>query len=99
MGSQMLREMMFLFSSERRMMRDFMIMLLALIGALFLGAQAAVKAMAWLVPAVQTRLAEAPPPNATEAPRLYTITRSVLDDPITTGSVAASGRKASDCRN
>ena len=47
----MLREMLFLFSSERRMMRDYMILLLALIGLLFLGAQATVKAMAWLVPA------------------------------------------------
>lgn len=95
----MLREMLFLFSSERRMMRDYMILLLALIGLLFLGAQATVKAMAWLVPAAQQSLAPAPPPLTTNEPRLYTITRSVLDDPATTGSLGNPPRKAIDCRN
>lgn len=92
----MLREGLFLLSSERRMMRDFTILLLAVVGLAFLGAQATVKAMEWIVPVAQQSLAPART-SAGEA-RLYTVTRSVLDDRMTTGSIGPQTRKEADCR-
>ncbi|MBN8534791.1 MAG: hypothetical protein J0L51_11970 [Rhizobiales bacterium] len=89
----MLREMLFLFSSERRVIRDYMILLFAIVGFAIIGAQATVKAMAWLVPAAQETLVAAPRPAQAAETRVYTVTRSVLDDRMTTGSIGpATGR-------
>jgi hypothetical protein len=93
----MLREGLFLLSSEKRMMRDFTILLLAVVGLAFIGAQATVKAMEWFVPVAQKSLA---PSRMAQQPegRVYTVTRSVLDDRMTTGSVPAPAKKDVDCR-
>lgn len=93
----MLREGLFLLSSEKRLMRDFTILLLAVVGLAFLAAQATVKATEWLVPAAQNSLAIARAPAQPET-RNYTITRSVLDDPVITGSIGSASRKENDCR-
>lgn len=94
----MLREMLFLFSSERRVIRDYMILLFAIVGFAVIGAQATVKAMAWLVPAAQETFVAQPRPVQTNETRAYTVTRSVLDDRMTTGSISPSARKDNDCR-
>lgn len=93
----MLRDMLFLFSSERRAIRDYMILLFAVVGFAILGAQATVKAMSWLVPVAQeTFVSQSRPAQAGET-RVYTVTRSVLDDRMTTGSIGPQSRKSADC--
>lgn len=94
----MLREMLFLFSSERRVIRDYMILLFAIIGFAIIGAQATVKAMAWLVPAAQETFIATPRPAQASETRVYTVTRSVLDDRLTTGSLGPTAGKDNDCR-
>lgn len=93
----MLREGLFLLSSEKRLMRDFTILFLAVVGLAFLAAQATVKATEWLVPVAQNSLSIARAPAAGET-RNYTVTRSVLDDPVITGSIGPAARKEIDCR-
>jgi hypothetical protein len=94
----MLREMLFLFSSERRVIRDYMILLFAIVGFAIIGAQATVKAMAWLVPAAQETFVATPRPVQANETRAYTVTRSVLDDRLTTGSIGKPAGKDNDCR-
>jgi hypothetical protein len=94
----MLREMLFLFSSERRVIRDYMILLFAIIGFAVIGAQATLKAMSWLVPVAQETFFASPRPVQPNETRAYTVTRSVLDDRMTTGSIGPSARKDNDCR-
>lgn len=94
----MLREMLFLFSSERRVIRDYLLMLFAIVGFAVIGAQATVKAMAWLVPVARETLVATPRPPQPSETRVYTVTRSVLDDPMTTGSIGQPVRKDNDCR-
>lgn len=93
----MLREGLFLLSSEKRMMRDFTILLLAVVGLAFLAAQGTVKAMEWFVPVAQQSLTPSRMPVQAEA-RTYTVTRSVLDDRMTTGSIPQPAKKETDCR-
>lgn len=94
----MLREMLFLFSSERRVIRDYLILLFAIVGFAIIGAQATVKAMSWLVPAAQETLVASSRPAQAGETRIYTVTRSVLDDRMTTGSIGQPTRKDNDCR-
>ncbi|MGL5448167.1 MAG: hypothetical protein ACRDBL_12750 [Rhabdaerophilum sp.] len=94
----MLREMLFLFSSERRVIRDYMILLFAIVGFAIVGAQATVKAMSWLVPAAQETFVAQPRPAQAGETRSYTVTRSVLDDRMATGSIGTQLRKDNDCR-
>ena len=93
----MLRESLFLLSSEKRVMRDFTILLLAVVGFAFLGAQATVKAMEWFVPVAQQTFSTPRNPAQAET-RLYTVTRSVLDDRMATGSISPMAKKEADCR-
>lgn len=94
----MLREILFLASGEKRALRDYMILLLAVVGFAVIGTQVTVKAMSWIVPVAQESLgaqARALPQGET---RTYTVTRSVLDDRMTTGSISPAARKDADCR-
>jgi hypothetical protein len=95
----MLREILFLASGEKRALRDYTILLLAIVGFAVIGTQVTVKAMSWIVPAAQDRIGTAPrlPAQSGEV-RQYTVTRSVLDDPITTGSIPALAKRDTDCR-
>jgi hypothetical protein len=94
----MFREGFFLLSSERKVVRDFALILFAIIGFAFFGAQATVKAMEWIVPVAQQSVSPAPRMPALTDARTYTVMRSVLDDPTTTGSTPAPARKEADCR-
>jgi hypothetical protein len=93
----MLRESLFLLSSEKRVMRDFTILLLAVVGFAFLGAHATVKAMEWFVPVAQQTFSIPRNPAQAET-RLYTVTRSVLDDRMATGSIGPMAKREADCR-
>ncbi|MCA3630897.1 MAG: hypothetical protein IOC35_11315 [Methylobacterium sp.] len=93
----MLRESLFLLSSEKRVMRDFTILLLAVVGFAFPGAHATVKAMEWFVPVAQQTFSIPRNPAQAET-RLYTVTRSVLDDRMATGSIGPMAKREADCR-
>jgi hypothetical protein len=92
----MWREWTFLISSEKRMLRD--IALLVALGAagLTLITQASVHAMGWIIPAAEERLASRPPVSAVE-PRCIIVMRSVLDDPVTTGSTGRRQEHQAAC--
>jgi hypothetical protein len=75
-----------------------MILLFAVVGFAILGAQLTVKAMSWLVPVAQETFVAAPRPVQPGETRVYTVTRSVLDDRMTTGSIGPQARKEADCR-
>lgn len=95
----MLREILFLASGEKRAIRDYTILLLAIVGLAVIGTQATVKAMNWIVPAAQDRIGTSQRlPAQTGEVRQYTVTRSVLDDPTTTGSIPVFAKKETDCR-
>jgi hypothetical protein len=93
----MLRDMLFLFSTERRAIRDYILLLFAIVGFAIISAQATVKAMSWLVPVARETFVSQPRPVQAGETRVYTVTRSVLDDRMTTGSIGSPNRKTADC--
>jgi hypothetical protein len=67
------------------MIRRYAVLALFLVVGTFLGANGVVSLIQQVVPDQSTRLSAHQ--ASQEAPRLYTLTRSVLDDQITTGSI------------
>jgi hypothetical protein len=82
--------------SEKRMLRD--IALLFALGAagLTLFTHASVRAMDWLIPVAEERLTSRPATHAAE-PRCIIVTRSVLDDSVTTGSTGRMREHPAAC--
>lgn len=73
-----------LFSSERRMLRDYAIMALGIVAGTLVLAQVLVAMVGTNLPPETQRLNVI---EAANAAKTYTITRSVLDDPINTGAI------------
>lgn len=83
-------------AGDRTMVRRYLLLSVVMVGATFAAAQGVVSLIAWLVPEPMPRYAAA----AQGQTRIYTVTRSVLDDQITTGSIPRPGQaKLDPCRN
>lgn len=72
-------------SGDGGMLRRYAVLSLFLVVGTFLAANGVVSLIQQVVPDQSTRLSAHQ--ASQEAPRLYTLTRSVLDDQITTGSI------------
>jgi hypothetical protein len=72
-------------SGEGGMLRRYVVLSLFLVVGTFLAANGVVSLIQQAVPDQSNRLTAHQ--ASQEAPRLYTLTRSVLDDQITTGSI------------
>lgn len=88
---------MLLLSGERGLVRRFLLLSAGLVAVTFVAAQSLVALITFAVPDQAQRISANTPPVGT---RLYTVTRSVLDDGITTGSISKPGAVRVDpCRN
>jgi hypothetical protein len=76
-----MRELLFILGSEKKMIRDFTMMGLAIAGLALLGMHGVTAAASMFAAPTQTQV------PAQAGPKTYTITRSVLDDNPTTGSI------------
>jgi hypothetical protein len=72
-------------NSDSGMLRRYVVLSLFLVVGTFLAANGVVSLIQQSIPDQTTRLSAHQ--ASQEAPRLYTLTRSVLDDQITTGSI------------
>jgi hypothetical protein len=80
-----MRDWMILNGGEGGMLRRYVVLSLFLVVGTFLAANGLVSLIQQVTPDQSTRLSAHQ--ASQEAPRLYTLTRSVLDDQITTGSI------------
>lgn len=80
-----MRELFFIIATEKKMIRDYGLAALAIIGLALLGTHG-FQAAATILSADRT---EKPRVAADQGTKVYTITRSVLDDNPTTGSIQA----------
>jgi hypothetical protein len=83
-------------AGDRAMVQRYMILSVLLVGVTLGLSQGVVAVLTALVPEPMPRVAAA---QATQT-RTYTVTRSVLDDQLTTGSIPKPGQaKLDPCRN
>lgn len=83
-------------AGDRSMVRRYLVLSVVMVGATFAAAQGAVSLVTWLLPEPMPRYAA----TSQGQTRVYTVTRSVLDDQITTGSIPRPGTaKLDPCRN
>ena len=83
-------------AGDRAMVRRYMILSVLLVGVTLGLSQGVVAVLTAMVPEPMPRIAAA---QATQT-RTYTVTRSVLDDQLTTGSIPKPGQaKLDPCRN
>jgi hypothetical protein len=78
-----MRELFFIIATEKKMIRDYAIAAVAIIGLALLGTHGVQAAAEFL----NAERAPRPAPQAQNAVKTYTITRSVLDDNPATGSI------------
>ncbi|MCZ8374543.1 MAG: hypothetical protein O9342_04130 [Beijerinckiaceae bacterium] len=83
-------------AGDRAMVRRYLLLSVVMVGATFAAAQGVVALLAVLVPEPMPRYSAAQQGQT----RVYTVTRSVLDDQLTTGSIPRPGQaKLDPCRN
>lgn len=84
-------------AGDRAMVRRYLLLSVVMVGATLGVSQGVVSLLAYMVPEPMPRYASSPMQGQT---RTYTVTRSVLDDQITTGSIPRPGQaKLDPCRN
>ncbi len=83
-----MKELMMIFSSEGKMVRRYALLSVGLVAFTFIAAQSLVALITLLVPDQSQKFSANTAPGGT---RNYTVTRSVLDDPLTTGSISKPG--------
>jgi hypothetical protein len=92
-----MKELMLFISGERGLVRRYLLLSVGLVALTFVAAQSLVALITLAVPDQTQRISANTPPTGT---RLYTVTRSVLDDGITTGSISKPGAVRIDpCKN
>jgi hypothetical protein len=83
-------------AGDRSMVRRYLVLSVLMVGGTFAAAQGVVSVLAYLVPEPMPRYSA----STQVQTRTYTVTRSVLDDQITTGSIPRPGQaKLDPCRN
>ena len=75
-------------SGERGLVRRYALLSIGLVAFTFVASQSLVAVIAMMVPDQTQRLSANTAPGGT---RVYTVTRSVLDDTLTTGSISKPG--------
>lgn len=92
-----MKELMLFISGERGLVRRYLLLSAGLVAITFVAAQSLVALITLVVPDQTQRISANTPPTGT---RLYTVTRSVLDDNLTTGSISKPGAVRIDpCKN
>jgi hypothetical protein len=92
-----MKELMLFISGERGLVRRYLLLSVGLVALTFVAAQSLVALLTLVVPDQTQRISANTPPTGT---RLYTVTRSVLDDNLTTGSISKPGTARIDpCKN
>lgn len=92
-----MKELMLFISGERGLVRRYLLLSAGLVAITFVAAQSLVALITLAVPDQTQRISANTPPTGT---RLYTVTRSVLDDNLTTGSISKPGAVRIDpCKN
>lgn len=83
-------------AGDRAMVRRYLILSVVVAGATLGIAQSVIAALSYFMPEPMPRFAA----GSQGSPRTYTVTRSVLDDQISTGSIPRPGQaKLDPCRN
>lgn len=92
-----MKELMLFISGERGLFKRYLLLSAGLVALTFVVAQSLVALITLAVPDQTQRISANTPPTGT---RLYTVTRSVLDEGITTGSISKPGGVRIDpCKN
>lgn len=92
-----MKELMVFISGERGLVRRYILLSIGLVAFTFIAAQSLVALITLMVPDQVQRISANTPPSGTRA---YTVTRSVLDESITTGSISKPGAARIDpCKN
>lgn len=84
-------------TGEHGLVRRYLLLSAGLVAFAFVAAQSLVALISFMVPDQAQRISANTPPAGT---RTYTVTRSVLDDGITTGSISKpAGVRVDPCKN
>ena len=83
-----MKELMMFVSGERGLVRRYILLSLGLVAFTFIASQSLVTLISMMVPDQTQRISANTAPGGT---RVYTVTRSVLDDNLTTGSISKPG--------
>lgn len=92
-----MHELLSYFAGERKMVRRYALLSIALVAFTFIASQSLVALITFMTPDQPLRISGNTPSNGT---RTYTITRSVLDDNLTTGSIGKlNPTRVDPCKN
>ena len=94
-----MKELMAIFSSDGKMVRRYVFLSIGLVAFTFVAAQSLVALITFVLPDQSQKFSANSVPASTGT-RTYTVTRSVLDDEVTTGSISRPGAVRIDpCKN